>query len=382
MSERRAFRVGGVLDPLRGEVSGPATIEVEDGVVVDVGDAGGDAHEYDDLVAVPGLVDAHTHFSIETPGDERAQVARPLEERVLRAHTFAERMLAEGVTTVRSLGEPGWLDVALRDAGPTLWSGPTILAAGRIVAPSHANVSVVDAPADGDQVVVRVRENLARRVDWIKVYATASSLLGDPTESYFARDEILAIGATAARAGVRVAAHAHGGEAVDHCLDAGFATIEHGRFLSDRQLERMATQGAALCATVGVNVFSDARRSGRSADEALLETEQSVARAVAAGVVVVPGTDAGHGRLRFELRALEHFGFSRAAAWRAATVTAAEVLGLGATVGRIAPGYRADFALVAGDPLGEGALPPVALTLVAGRIAWGAADSVRVRSAA
>lgn len=382
MTERRALRVGGVLDPSLGVVSGPATIEIENGLVVAIGDVGGEVEEYDDLVAVPGLIDAHTHFTIETPADERAQVGRPLEERVLRATRFAERMLAEGVTTVRSMGEPGWLDVRLRDAGPELWRGPHIRAAGRIVAPTHANVSVVDAPADGDEVVVRVRQNVAQRVDWIKVYATASSLLGNPTESYFARDEILAIGATAARAGVPVAAHAHGGEAVDHCLDAGYTTIEHGRFLSDRQLERMAAQRTTLCATVGVNVFSDCRRTGRSLDDALLDTEQSVARAIAAGVRVIPGTDAVHGNLRFELRALEHFGLSRANAWSAATVEAAEVLGLADTIGRIAPGYRADIALVAGDPLANGTLPPVALTLLAGRIAWRASDSVRERSPA
>jgi imidazolonepropionase-like amidohydrolase len=382
MAERRALRVGGVFDPSSGTVSGAATIEVEDGLVVAVRDGGGEAEKYDDLVAVPGLVDAHTHFSIETPGDERAQVARPVEERVLHATRFAERMLAEGVTTVRSLGEPGWLDVRLRDAGAALWRGPHIQASGRIVAPSHANVSVVDAPADGDEVVVRVRENVAQRVDWIKVYATASSLLGNPTESYFAREEILAIGAAAGRAGVPVAAHAHGGEAVDHCLEAGYATIEHGRFLSDSQLERMAAQGTTLCATVGVNVFSDQRRTGRSVDDSLRETEQSVSRAIAAGVRVVPGTDAVHGRLRFELRALEHFGLSRARAWSAATVDAAEVLGLAGTVGRIAPGYRADIALVAGDPLADGELPPVALTLVAGRDAWRAPDAVRDRSPA
>jgi imidazolonepropionase-like amidohydrolase len=181
---------------------------------------------------------------------------------------------------------------------------------------------------------------------------------------------------------VPVAAHAHGGEAVDHCLEAGYATIEHGRFLSDSQLERMAAQGTTLCATVGVNVFSDQRRTGRSVDDSLRDTEQSVSRAIAAGVRVVPGTDAVHGRLRFELRALEHFGLSRARAWSAATVDAAEVLGLAGTVGRIAPGYRADIALVAGDPLADGELPPVALTLVAGRDAWRAPDAVRDRSPA
>ncbi len=228
-----AFRVGGVYDPVTAETHPAATIVVRDGRITRVAEDA-PAHlaveDFSHAVAMPGLIDAHTHLSIETPGNERAQVAAPVEERLLRALRYAEVMLAEGVTTIRILGEPAWFDIHLRDGfAAGLYNGPRILGAGRMLAPSHANVSVVDAPADGADVVGRVRQNLAHRVNWIKLYATPSSLLGDPREAYYSRQEIEWIIATAHRAGVPVAAHAHGGVAVDDLIEAGVETIEHGR---------------------------------------------------------------------------------------------------------------------------------------------------------
>ena len=376
-----AVRVGGVYDPAAAELRPPATIVVRDGRIVRF-DSNSPAdlfvEDFSHAVAMPGLIDAHTHLSIATPGNEREQVARPVEERALRALRYADEMLAEGVTSIRILGEPAWFDLRLRDAfAAGLFPGPRIFAAGRIVAPSHANVSLVDAPADGAGVVERVRQNLAQRVDWIKVYATPSSLLGDPTEAYYSRDEIRIIVETASRAGVPVAAHAHGGNAVDDLVGAGVDTIEHGRYLEERQLELMAARGTVLCSTVGIGVFSDVAKSGCSVGEALERSAQSVAQALAAGVRIVPGTDAVHGRLRFELEALEHYGASRADALRAATVTAAEVVARSHDLGRLEVGCLADFALLESSPIDAERLPAVCATCVGGRVVWRAGERTR-----
>jgi imidazolonepropionase-like amidohydrolase len=368
-----AYRVGGIYDPQTAETSPPATILVEDGAITSVREkAPADIHveDFSATVAIPGLVDAHTHLSIATPGPEREQAAAPVEERVLRALGYIERMLAEGVTSIRILGEPAWLDLRFRDAfAAGVFSGPRIFAAGRMLAPTHAEVSIVDAPADGPEVVQRVRQNLARRTDWIKLYATPSSLLGDPREAYYSRDELELIVGTAHRAGTPVAAHAHGGEAVDQLIELGVDTIEHGRYLEYRQLELMAAAGTRLCSTVGIGVYSDVARNGRTLEEALARSAQSVAAALELGVVVIPGTDAVHGHLRFELAALEHYGASRAEALRAATATAAEVVAPSRQLGLIAPSYLADFALLAGNPL-DRELPPVHATCVAGNVVW------------
>jgi imidazolonepropionase-like amidohydrolase len=372
-----AFHVGGFYDAETAEVGPPATIVVEDGRIVRI-DADAAGEDFSHAVAVPGLIDSHTHLSIATPGNERDQVARPVEERVLRALEYAEAMLSEGITSIRVLGEPAWFDLHFRDAfAAGLYRGPRIFGAGRIVAPSHAAVSVVDAPGDGQGVVERVRQNLARRVDWIKIYATPSSLLGNPTEAYYSAEEIGLVVATAHRAGVPVAAHAHGGPAVDDLLEAGVDTIEHGRFLDERQIERMAATGTALCSTVGINVLSDAGRTGCSIGDALRATTQSVRAALDAGVTVIPGTDAVHGRLRFELEALEHYGASRAEALRAATVTAASVVAPTAGLGRLGVGLPADFVRLEDEPLRGEALPRALATCVAGQMVWRAGQRIR-----
>jgi imidazolonepropionase-like amidohydrolase len=383
-SGRAVFHVGGVLDPVHGELSGPRAIVVEDGRIAAVaanGPAAGDAreHDYAHCVAMPGLIDPHTHLTLSTPGDEREQVGRPLEERLLWALSYMRTMLAEGVTTVRTMGEPAFMDVRCRDAfAKDLFAGPRIIACGRMLGPTHADVALVDAPADGQDLLVRVRENLAVRPNWIKLYATPSSvpLFDNPRSSYFSREEVELVVSTAHRAGRPVAAHAHGGVAVDYCIDAGVRSIEHGRYLTDAQLEAMAERGTTLCATAGIVCFNDASEHGGTPDDALARTEHSIARAIEAGVNVVAGTDAVHGQLGFEIRALEFFGMSRVEAIQAVTTRSAELLFLGDELGRIEHGLVADFALVPTDPLAGERLPRPQATVVGGRIAWHADDPV------
>jgi len=375
---RALLRVAGVYDPVQGELSGPRTIVIENGRVSSVAENPADSrgphqHDFAHLFAMPGLIDPHTHLTLATPGDERVQVGRPVEERLLRALGHMQTMLAEGVTTIRSMGEPAFLDVRCREAfKQDLLLGPRVLASGRMLGPTHADVALVDAPADGDELLLRVRQNLAERTDWIKLYATPSSvpLFDNPRSSYFSPEEVGLVVATARRAGRPVAAHAHGGEAVDFCIDAGVSTIEHGRYLTDGQLEKMAQRGITLCATAGIVCFDYAEEHGCSADEALGATEHSIRRALEAGVNVVGGTDAVHGQLGFEVRALEHFGMQRTEALRAVTTRAADVLSLGNDVGRIESGFAADIALVPDDPRKGERLPRPVVTIVGGRIAW------------
>src|SRR2546430_952564 len=80
----------------------------------------------------------------------------------------------------------------------------------------------------------------------------------NPRSSYFSREEVELVVSTAHRAGRPVAAHAHGGEAVDYCVEAGVRSIEHGRYLTDAQLEAMVRRGTTLCATAGIVCFDDA----------------------------------------------------------------------------------------------------------------------------
>ena len=83
-------------------------------------------------------------------------------------------------------------------------------------------------------------------------------------------------------------------------------------------------------------------------------TGESLARAVPRGVKIAFGTDAGvskHGRNADEFELMVKHGMSPAQALAAATVNAADLLGLSAEVGTLEPGKRADLIAVSGDPL-------------------------------
>lgn len=107
------------------------------------------------------------------------------------------------------------------------------------------------------------------------------------------------------------------------------------------------------------------RRTGKRQRENFQEAHE-------AGVAIAFGTDAGvypHGQNARQLSRMVEFGMTPAEAIRAATAVAADLLGLGAEVGRLAPGYHADIIAVADDPLADIAvLEAVPVVIKAGRV--------------
>ena len=94
----------------------------------------------------------------------------------------------------------------------------------------------------------------------------------------------------------------------------------------------------------------------------IVEKERSLRRhqtenwrhAIAAGVRFAFGTDAGvypHGTNGRQFRYLVELGFTPLQAIQMATASAADLMGWGDRVGRLAPGCYADLIAVAGDPL-------------------------------
>jgi len=73
----------------------------------------------------------------------------------------------------------------------------------------------------------------------------------------------------------------------------------------------------------------------------------------AAGVKIAMGTDSGvgpHGSNLTELALMARGGMTPSEVLVATTSAAAELMGLGDQLGRIAPGLRADLVVVNGDP--------------------------------
>jgi imidazolonepropionase-like amidohydrolase len=80
--------------------------------------------------------------------------------------------------------------------------------------------------------------------------------------------------------------------------------------------------------------------------------DESVTRAIAAGVKVAMGTDSGvgpHGDNLVELGLMADCGFTPEQAWHATTLSAAELLGVAGELGSLEPGKRADVVVLDGD---------------------------------
>ncbi len=183
-------------------------------------------------------------------------------------------------------------------------------------------------------------------------------------EIQFSEEELQEIVKAANAYGLKVMAHANSDRAVQVCIRAGVHTVEHGYFLSKDSLLAMADRGIAWIPTLAPLA---AQLSGelkkRHTSEALSVIERTlrrqmemVAYAVGLGVKIGAGSDSGaagvlHGvGLLQELELFQEAGLGVEEILRAATGTAALILGKQDTLGVVQPGVPAYVILVKGDP--------------------------------
>lgn len=359
----------------------PAVL-IDAGRIVDVRSAaalpdGVDVIEHAGATLLPGLVDAHVHLVFAGTSDPVGEV-RDADDEVLlrRMRTAARRTVAAGVTTVRDLGDRGYVSLALRDelaAGGT--AGPHLLAAGPPITTVGGHCWFLGGATTGDRVGPAVEARARRGVDVIKVMASGGAMTAG-TRSWqpqFSVAELRELRRRAHGAGLRVAAHAHAVTAIERALVAGVDTIEHATFLTaagvrpDRALiDRLAAAAVAVTLTLGTD---PARGRLPAADERRRADVLDLgARLHAAGVRLVCASDAGvsvrkpHGLLPYAVVTLA----SRLPArdvLRSATSAAADACGLGDRKGRLTAGHDADLLVVGADPMltPETLLSPVAV---------------------
>ncbi len=344
------------------------------------------------LFLVPGLIDLHSHLLLhpydEAPWDDQV-LRESLELRTIRAVPAARATLEAGFTTLRELGTEGagFADVALRDAiASGIVAGPRLFVATRAIVATGAygpagfdprwDVPKGAQVADGvDGVRRAVREQVAAGADWIKVYADYRRRRGEAATPTFSPQELAALVDEAHSAGRPVAAHAVTDEGVARAVQAGVRTIEHGDGASLETLVLMKERGVALCPTLAA-VEALARYGGFEPGEPepprLAAARALVARAKSAGVTIACGSDVGvfaHGENAREIELLVASGLTPVEALRAATSTAAALVGRERELGRIAPGFRADLVALARDPLGDpSALRTVRIVFANGRV--------------
>ncbi|MFL6748112.1 MAG: amidohydrolase family protein [Sphingomicrobium sp.] len=371
-------------------VRGPSTVIVDNGRIVAVRDghvapAEPDARIIDlsDKTVLPGLIDSHVHLSSDR-GGEQALLADVRDDPPL--HAFETQMngmktLRAGFTTVRNLGDDGGNTMALREAIKRGWvQGPRIVDAAQSISTTGGHMD--GRGALNDDLVARwqpnpenlcdsvescrrvVRRQIDRGADVIKFATTGGVNSGTGLATRMFEDEARALVETAHAYGRKVAVHAHGADGIKLALRAGADSIEHGTVMDDEIIKTMKAKGTYYIPTLStVNGYVERLAKDPNAytpevrkqiDWRIGITGQSLQKAYPAGVRIAFGTDAGvskHGRNADEFELLVKFGMPPVEALKAATVNAADLLGLANEVGTIETGKSADIIAVAGDPL-------------------------------
>jgi imidazolonepropionase-like amidohydrolase len=377
------------LDVDKGELVEPGDLLVEDGRIVAVGPTsvpeGAEVVDLGDLTLLPGLMDMEVNLLLGGP--DHASPLNPVQDdpavRTLRAVTNARRTLRAGFTTVRNLGlfvQTGGLllDVALKKAIDLGWiDGPRVVPAGHAITPTGGHLdptmfqalaphvlplSLEEGIADGvAEVRKAVRYQIKHGAQLIKVCASGGvmSHTGPAGAQQYSTEELRAVADEAHRAGLKVAAHAHGDDGIRAAIEAGIDCIEHGSLMSDETLDLLVERGTFLVPTTyladGMDVSRAAPELQAKAAEVFPRAKRTISKAIERGARIACGTDAPaipHGRNAKELIALVDRGMTPVQAIRAATTVAADLIDADDR-GRLEPGLLADVIAVPGDPTAD-----------------------------
>jgi imidazolonepropionase-like amidohydrolase len=356
--ERVVLRAGRLLDGT-GNVLENRSVAVEGGKIREIGAAGTADYDLSGLTLLPGLIDTHVHIASHFDPDDRVHREESVEtpqENALYAAENAYRTLMAGVTTVQSLGN--LVDKPLRDAiARGALPGPRILTSLE---------SIFAATGGADALRAFVRKQKRQGADLIKIFASESIRDGGgPTLS---QEQLDAACGEARSLGLRAVVHAHGPESARRAVAANCDVIEHGALLDGETLSLMADKGVFFDPNtylVFQNYFDNKARYlgvGNYTEEGFRQMEKavpSVLQVFKTGLTIpklkmVFGTDAvagAHGRNVEELvYRVEKGGQDPHQAVVSATSLAAESLGLGSSLGKIAPGMEADLIAVEGNP--------------------------------
>lgn len=375
---RTVFR-GGTLYDAVARTADAADIAVEGDRIVEVGTGLDGDTEVDctGLGILPGMFDCHVHLTMSST-DLFDIAQQPFSLQFYEGALNMAKTLASGITTVR---DAAGADMGMRVAqergmipGPRMQVSLNMLSqTGGHGDPWWPSTCVMDLlpphpgrppiVVDGPEEIRRkVRELVRAGADVIKVATSGGLVSGGagPDLAHFRDDEIAMVVGEAAAAGVHVMAHASAGGAKAAARN-GVRSIEHGNHLDDETLAMMAERGIWLVPTLssGLGLQQSIKDDSRYPSHVVEKIErvgadQTVERAIEAGVRIAMGTDAPlypHGENLAELQLLVERGLNPAEALHSATLSAAELMGLDSTLGSLEPGKRADLVVVDGDPL-------------------------------
>jgi imidazolonepropionase-like amidohydrolase len=369
-----AIRFGSVVNPGEPVIRDAVVVVLGDSIVsVGSGDAaipaGAWVTDVRPLVAIPGMIDAHTHLTYwrDKVNAPRGPGPRSQDSILMRGRETAMRTLETGVTAVLDLNAGGGTDIRMRDAiNRGMMVGPRMFVSGQGMSKRGSDTVPPDIRA-----LVKARVDAG--ADVIKIFGSTGSGQNVTGVQTFSDAEMKLAVETAHAYGKRVHIHTYGPDGARGAIRAGAESIHHPAGVPDATLDEWAKTNIYYVPTIDHNRyyhdnadpmgFPDARPRLDSFIALNLET---ATRAHKKGIKFAMGSDAAYWMFGENTRELGWFvkaGMTPEQALATATVNGAALLGMADKLGRIAPGYFADIAAVEGDPLLD-------INVVIDRVRW------------
>jgi len=328
---------------------------------------------YPNSTILPGLIEGHSHLLLYPYNitDWDTQVLKETDSyRTARATVHAKNTLMAGFTTARDLGTEGagYSDVALKRAiNEGIILGPRLMVAGRAIVStgsygpkgydSDMQIMLGAEPADGNDLIRVVRDQIGKGADFIKVYADYRwGLKGDDQPS-FTLDELKLINEVTRSSGRVMVCHAKSKEAIRRAVLAGAETIEHGDFIDKEVASLMKEHNVTYIPTIAavdmINQYLGWKKGSQTEPAAIINKKKSFKEAIASGVAIGMGGDVGvfpHGENALEIELMVEYGFPIMDALKSATSVNAKAFHLDEQLGYIKDGFTADLVVVSGDP--------------------------------
>jgi imidazolonepropionase-like amidohydrolase len=397
------IKAGRLFDARSGQMLSNQAILIEGDRIKEVGNASMvAAHaatarvvDLSSATVLPGLIDAHNHL-LGDPKDLSpiASLRMSSAQATLWGVRNLRIWLDKGFTTLRDACESDrfYGQIALRNSVQKgLIEGPRMIVAGQCLSLTGGHGDSDQLAVDEemarrpniadtvDEIATATRRDIKYGADWIKLMATGGVMdtLSDFRVQEFSEAQMAKAVEIAHRANKRVMAHAHGTEGIKAAVRAGVDSIEHGSLLDDEGAQLMVQKGTWLVPTIDVELRTLEMGASFGVEPVMMAKEKEVVRLKRAGfekalkyhVKIAFGVDDDPDYLTREFDAMVAWGMKPVEALQAATVNAAQLLGIADQVGSIQPGKAADIVAVNGDPISDiKAINNVVLVMKAGEV--------------
>ena len=328
---------------------------------------------YGNSTVMPGMIEGHSHLLLYPYNitDWDTQVLKePDSYRTVRATVHAKNTLLAGFTTARDLGTEGagYSDVSLKRAiNEGVIIGPRLMVAGRAIVSTGSygpkgydtdqQIMLGAEPADGNDLIRVVRDQIGKGADFIKIYADYRWGINGEDQPSFTLDELKLINEVTRSSGRVMVCHAKSKEAIRRAVLAGAETIEHGDFIDVEMGKLMKEHNVTYIPTVSaVDVISQYRGWKKGVTEPpanVINKRKSFKEAIASGVAIGMGGDVGvfpHGENASEMELMVEYGLPVMDALKAATSINSRAFHLDDKLGFLKQGFLADVVVVSDDP--------------------------------